>query len=224
MFGRPFGRPDRPRTALLPCLFRRPRGCCRRGRHVRLRRPMGTCRAKLPDPPRLVMWVLLGGRLGRARLRTRLEGHHHVHDPAGLPRGRDRVPPLQALRRLRRRQALPCGPRQDRLGAQGPRPQGRQRRGRRRRLRRAGPRGRRVRAGGVPGGRRPAPQHRHGRGEARPGRRVRRRLHHGQEGEEGARALPRGRQERRQGRRGDRGRRGRHAAVAAAGAEGGRRP
>ena len=93
MFGRPFGRPDRPRTALLPCLFRRPRGCCRRGRHVRLRRPMGTCRAKLPDPPRLAMWVLLGGRLGRVRLRTRLEGHHHVHDPAGLPRGRDRVPP-----------------------------------------------------------------------------------------------------------------------------------
>ena len=71
----------RPRTALLPCLFRRPRGCCRRGRHVRLRRPMGTCRAKLPDPPRLVMWVLLGGRLGRVRLRTRSEGYHHVQDP-----------------------------------------------------------------------------------------------------------------------------------------------
>lgn len=53
---------------------------------------MGTCRAKLPDPPRLVMWVLLGGRLGRVRLRTRLEGYHHVQDPAGLPRGGTECP------------------------------------------------------------------------------------------------------------------------------------
>ena len=51
MFGRPFGRPDRP-PARGPCALPLPkaRGVLPARRHVRRRRPTGTCRASFPRP------------------------------------------------------------------------------------------------------------------------------------------------------------------------------